>query len=67
MELNEDTVDHLSQIINKMQGANFFQLLIENFDHFDELDPEESEAIFNSISILDNIIDLMPSISPFVC
>lgn len=40
-----------------------FSLLVGNLDRFDEKNKDESEAVHNSLAIVENIIEAKPTLS----
>ncbi|CAL5020400.1 unnamed protein product [Urochloa decumbens] len=47
--------------------ANALDLLVHNLSRFSEADPDEAEAVHNTLAVLENLLDLRPNLADKVC
>ncbi|CAM6091003.1 unnamed protein product [Calypogeia fissa] len=54
-------------LVDALVENNALELLIQNLGRLDEADPDEATAVFNTLSIVENMIEVKPQVSELVC
>eukprot|EP00823_Brevimastigomonas_motovehiculus_P003923 TRINITY_DN2495_c1_g1_i1.p1 TRINITY_DN2495_c1_g1~~TRINITY_DN2495_c1_g1_i1.p1 ORF type:complete len:675 (-),score=231.53 TRINITY_DN2495_c1_g1_i1:165-2189(-) len=71
VELTEDATDEkkacVTLLVDAMVSANAISALVNNMDRLDEKLPDESKCVYNSLNIVENLIEVNPSLASLVC
>jgi beta-catenin-like protein 1 len=54
-------------LADALVDANALDLLVHNLSRFSETDPDEAEAVHNTLAVLENLLDLRPNLADKVC
>jgi len=54
-------------LADALVDANALDLLVHNLSRFSEADPDEAEAVHNTLAVLENLLDLRPNLADKVC
>lgn len=54
-------------LADALVDANALDLLVHNLSRFSEADPDEAEAVHNTLAVLENLLDLRPHLADKVC
>ncbi|EFJ07077.1 hypothetical protein SELMODRAFT_448582 [Selaginella moellendorffii] len=54
-------------LVDELVSSNALELLVQNLSRLDEADPDEAAAVFNSLSIVENLIEVRPAVVELVC
>jgi beta-catenin-like protein 1 len=68
--LDEDVIredDHADIIIDEFLKLQGLELIIQNLSRLDETNDEDAQGVYNIMTILENLINLRPTIAIFVC
>ncbi|XP_015783935.1 beta-catenin-like protein 1 [Tetranychus urticae] len=60
---DDDDYDKISPLLDFLIESQLVHLLVSNMQRLDETVKEESEGVFNSLSIIENLLDYKPEIS----
>lgn len=63
----EDNDEPAQVLVDALIENNAVELLVQNLARLNDSDPEESAAIYNTLSTLENLIEVKPSVSELVC
>lgn len=54
-------------LADALVDANALDLLVHNLSRFSETDPDEAEAVHNTLAVLENLLDIRPNLADKVC
>ncbi|CAI9758109.1 unnamed protein product [Fraxinus pennsylvanica] len=63
----EDNDEPAQVLVDALIENNAVELLVQNLARLNDSDPEESAAIYNTLSTIENLIEVKPSVSELVC
>ncbi|KAK6154080.1 hypothetical protein DH2020_013719 [Rehmannia glutinosa] len=63
----EDNDESAQVLVDALIENNAVELLIQNLGRLSDSDPDESAAIYNTLSTIENLIEVKPSVSELVC
>eukprot|EP00803_Ostreobium_quekettii_P001407 evm.model.scf_992.4 EVM.evm.TU.scf_992.4 scf_992:19988-22393(-) len=62
-EDNQEWATELRILVSSLVEHNALELLVQQLGHMDESSDEEATAVFNTLAVLDNMIDVMPEVA----
>ncbi|KAJ1281756.1 hypothetical protein BS78_04G330000 [Paspalum vaginatum] len=62
-----DDLASVQALADALVDANALDLLVHNLSRFSEADPDEAEAVHNTLAVLENLLDLRPHLADKVC
>jgi beta-catenin-like protein 1 len=62
-----DDLAAVQALADALVEANALDLLVHNLSRFSEADPDEAEAVHNTLAVLENLLDLRPHLADKVC
>ncbi|CAN6245494.1 unnamed protein product [Urochloa humidicola] len=60
-------LEAVQALADALVEANALDLLVHNLSRFSEADPDEAEAVHNTLAVLENLLDLRPQLADKVC
>ncbi|EYU33960.1 hypothetical protein MIMGU_mgv1a004440mg [Erythranthe guttata] len=63
----EDNEDSALVLVDALVENSAVELLVQNLSRLSDSDPDESAAIYNTLSTIENLIEVKPSVSELVC
>lgn len=63
----EDNDESALVLVDALIENNAAELLVQNLARLNDSDPDESAAIYNTLSTIENLIEVKPSVSELVC
>lgn len=63
----EDNEESAQVLVDALVENNAVELLVQNLARLSDSDPDESAAIYNTLSTIENLIEVKPSVSELVC
>lgn len=63
----EDNDESAQVLVDALIENNAVELLVQNLARLNDSDPDESTAIYNTLSTIENLIEVKPSVSELVC
>ncbi|XP_011096920.1 beta-catenin-like protein 1 [Sesamum indicum] len=63
----EDNDEPAQVLVDALIENNAVELLVQNLARLNDSDPDESAAIYNTLSTIENLIEVKPSVSELVC
>lgn len=63
----EDNDESAQVLVDALVENNAVELLVQNLARLSDSDPDESAAIYNTLSTVENLIEVKPSVSELVC
>ncbi|XP_057807304.1 uncharacterized protein LOC131021989 isoform X1 [Salvia miltiorrhiza] len=63
----EDNEESAQVLVDALIENNAVELLVQNLARLNDSDPDESAAIYNTLSTIENLIEVKPSASELVC
>ncbi|KAK4430494.1 Beta-catenin-like protein 1 [Sesamum alatum] len=63
----EDNDEPAQVLVDALIENNAVELLVQNLSRLSDSDPDESAAIYNTLSTIENLIEVKPSVSELVC
>ncbi|KAL3630375.1 hypothetical protein CASFOL_023359 [Castilleja foliolosa] len=63
----EDNDESALVLVDALIENNAVELLVQNLARLNDSDPDESAAIYNTLSTIENLIEVKPSVSELVC
>ncbi|KAK6127523.1 hypothetical protein DH2020_038726 [Rehmannia glutinosa] len=63
----EDNDESAQVLVEALIENNAVELLVQNLGRLSDSDPDESAAIYNTLSTIENLIEVKPSVSELVC
>ncbi|GER47032.1 beta-catenin-like protein [Striga asiatica] len=63
----EDNDESAQVLVDSLIENNAVELLVQNLARLNDSDPDESAAIYNTLSTIENLIEVKPSVSELVC
>lgn len=54
-------------LVESLIESNALELLVQNLSRMDETDSDEAAAVFNTLSIIENMTEVKPAVSELVC
>lgn len=62
-----ETEDSAVVLVEALVKNNALELLVQNLSRLEESEPDEAAAVFNTLSILENMIEVKPPVAELVC
>lgn len=63
----EDNDDPARALVDALVDNNALELLVQNIARLSEADPDEAAAIHNTLSVVENMIEVKPAVAELVC
>ncbi|KAH6796990.1 ARM repeat superfamily protein [Perilla frutescens var. hirtella] len=63
----EDNDESALVLVDALIENNAAELLVQNLARLNDSDPDEAAAIYNTLSTIENLIEVKPSVSELVC
>ncbi|GBG66651.1 hypothetical protein CBR_g66787 [Chara braunii] len=63
----EDNEEPALVLVNALVDNNALELLVQNLSRLDERDPDEAAAVFNTLGIVENLVEVNPQVTESVC
>lgn len=63
----EDNPEPAQVLVNSLVDNNALESLVMNLHRLSDSDPDESTAIYNTLSTIENMIEINPAVAEFVC
>ncbi|KAL8532250.1 hypothetical protein ACS0TY_008743 [Phlomoides rotata] len=63
----EDNDESAQVLVDALVENSAVELLVQNLARLNDSDPDESAAIYNTLSTIENLIEVRPSVSELVC
>ncbi|XP_051139841.1 uncharacterized protein LOC127257452 [Andrographis paniculata] len=63
----EDNEESAQVLVDALVENNAVELLVQNLSRLNDSDPDESTAIYNTLSTIENLIEVKPSVAELVC
>ncbi|GFQ05415.1 beta-catenin-like protein 1 [Phtheirospermum japonicum] len=63
----EDNDESAQVLVDALIENNAVELLVQNLARLNDSDPDESAAIYNTLSTIENLIEVKPSVSELIC
>ncbi|KAL0282033.1 UNVERIFIED_CONTAM: Beta-catenin-like protein 1 [Sesamum radiatum] len=63
----EDNDEPAQVLVDALIENNAVELLVQNLARLNDSDPDESAAVYNTLSTIENLIEVKPSVSELVC
>eukprot|EP00249_Psilotum_nudum_P019647 c27357_g1_i1 orf=282-1895(-) len=62
-----ETEEYALVLVDALVENNALELLVQNLSRLEESEPDEATAVFNTLSILENMIEVKPAVGELVC
>ncbi|KAJ0974485.1 hypothetical protein J5N97_016450 [Dioscorea zingiberensis] len=63
----EDNDEPAGVLVDALLANNVLELLVQNIGRLSEVDPDEAAAIYNTLAIIENMIEVKPAVAEMVC
>lgn len=63
----EDNDEPAKVLVDALVENNALELLVQNIGRLSESDPDEAAAIYNTLSTIENMIEVKPAVAELVC
>ncbi|WOK94807.1 beta-catenin-like protein 1 [Canna indica] len=64
---DEDNEEPARALVDAFLENNALELLVQNLARLSEADPDEATAIYNTLSTIENLIEVKPAVAELVC
>lgn len=65
--IGETTEDSAVILVEALIENNALELLVQNLSRLEESEPDEAAAVFNTLSVLENMVEVRPAVAEMVC
>lgn len=65
--IGETTEDSAAILVDALIENNALELLVQNLSRMEENEPDEASAVFNTLSVLENMVEVRPAVAEMVC
>ncbi|XP_058098095.1 uncharacterized protein LOC131243049 isoform X2 [Magnolia sinica] len=66
-DILEDNDEPARVLVDSLIENNALELLVQNLARLSDTDPDESTAIYNTLSTIENMIEVKPAVAELVC
>ncbi|KAH7280224.1 hypothetical protein KP509_37G056700 [Ceratopteris richardii] len=63
----EGSDESAAVLVDALIENNALELLVQNLSRMEESEPDEASAVFNTLSVLENMIEVRPAVAEMVC
>lgn len=63
----EDNDEPARALVDSLVENNALELLVQNLARLSESDPDEATAVYNTLSTIENMIEVKPTVSELIC
>ncbi|XP_010549882.1 PREDICTED: beta-catenin-like protein 1 [Tarenaya hassleriana] len=63
----EDNDEPARVLVDALLENNVLELLVQNLQRLSETDPDEAVAIYGTLSVIENLVEVKPSVAEMVC
>ncbi|RWW16633.1 hypothetical protein GW17_00019470 [Ensete ventricosum] len=64
---DDDNEEAVRSLVDTLLENNALELLVQNLARLSEADPDEATAIYNTLSTIENLIEVKPAVAELVC
>ncbi|XP_065029118.1 uncharacterized protein LOC135652214 [Musa acuminata AAA Group] len=64
---DDDNEEAVRVLVDTLLENNALELLVQNLARLSEADPDEATAIYNTLSTIENLIEVKPAVAELVC
>lgn len=65
--IGETSEDSAAILVDALIENNALELLVQNLSRMEESEPDEASAVFNTLSVLENMVEVRPAVAEMVC
>lgn len=62
-----DNEEEALVLVDALVANNAMEILVQNLSRLDEADPDEATAVFNTLGIMENMVEVKPEVAELVC